>query len=119
MRATLTLLNTLRNVAALQTSSLRDIARAAGVSAVSVSRALRNQAGISEVTRRRILEIAQRQEYKPNPFVSTLMAEVPGGHRLHRSITAGIPGGVRLPKIFRGRETAVESARLQSRTVQL
>lgn len=71
-------------MAALQTSSLRDIARAAGVSAVSVSRALRNQAGISEITRRRILEIAQRQDYKPNPFVSTLMAHV----RLQRPVTS-------------------------------
>jgi DNA-binding LacI/PurR family transcriptional regulator len=71
-------------VAALQTSSLRDIARAAGVSAVSVSRALRNQTGISEVTRRKILEIAQRQDYRPNPFVSTLMAHV----RLQRPVTS-------------------------------
>jgi LacI family transcriptional regulator len=63
-------------VSALQKSSLRDIARAAGVSVMSVSRALRNQPGLSENTRQKILLTAKRHEYKPNPFVSTLMAHV-------------------------------------------
>jgi LacI family transcriptional regulator len=60
----------------LQKSTLRDIAKAAGVSAMSVSRALRNQPGLSETTRRKILKAAHRHGYKPNPFVSTLMAHV-------------------------------------------
>jgi LacI family transcriptional regulator len=53
--------------------TLRDIAEEAGVSVMTVSRALRNQSNISKETQNRILEIAQKLGYRPNPLVSALM----------------------------------------------
>ncbi|RAF76499.1 LacI family transcriptional regulator, partial [Burkholderia multivorans] len=41
-------------------TTIRDVARAAEVSIGTVSRALKNQPGLSETTRARIVEIAQR-----------------------------------------------------------
>jgi LacI family transcriptional regulator len=53
--------------------SQKDIARAAGVSVMTVSRALRNQPDISETMRAQILELAKRMGYQPNPLLSALM----------------------------------------------
>lgn len=53
--------------------TLADIARKAGVSVMTVSRALRNQANISPKTLKRIQEIAESLGYRPNPLVSALM----------------------------------------------
>ncbi|MGN6665512.1 MAG: LacI family DNA-binding transcriptional regulator [Trinickia sp.] len=44
-------------------TTIRDIARAANVSIGTVSRALKNQPGLSEATRRRVVETAQRLGY--------------------------------------------------------
>lgn len=44
----------------------KEIARLAGVSRGTVDRALKNRAGISEQTKKRILEIAEQYDYKPN-----------------------------------------------------
>ncbi|MCO8649355.1 LacI family DNA-binding transcriptional regulator, partial [Burkholderia multivorans] len=44
-------------------TTIRDVARAAEVSIGTVSRALKNQPGLSETTRARIVEIAQRLGY--------------------------------------------------------
>jgi LacI family transcriptional regulator len=57
-------------------STMRDIAKLAGVSVMSVSRAVRNQPGLSASTRRKILNAVERHGYKPNSFVSTLMTHV-------------------------------------------
>ena len=46
-------------------TTIRDVARAAEVSIGTVSRALKNQPGLSEATRARIVEIAQRLGYDP------------------------------------------------------
>lgn len=46
--------------------SLDDIARAAGVSKMTVSRVLRDASGFSEVTRDRVMEEVRRQAYLPN-----------------------------------------------------
>lgn len=51
--------------------SIRDVATAAGVSIATVSRALKNQPGLTEVTRQQILDVAQSLGYnltslKPN-----------------------------------------------------
>lgn len=44
----------------------KEIARLAGVSRGTVDRALKNRSGISEQTKKRILEIAKQYDYKPN-----------------------------------------------------
>jgi DNA-binding LacI/PurR family transcriptional regulator len=46
-------------------TTIRDIARAANVSIGTVSRALKNQPGLSEATRLRVVETAQRLGYDP------------------------------------------------------
>jgi DNA-binding LacI/PurR family transcriptional regulator len=53
--------------------SIRTIATAAGVSAMTVSKALRNVSKVSVRTRGRILRIAARLGYKPDPEVAKLM----------------------------------------------
>ncbi len=58
--------------------SLQTIADRAGVSRAAVSLALRNQPGISLVTRERIQKIAEEEGYRPNPMVSALMAHLKG-----------------------------------------
>nr|BFE49796.1 LacI family DNA-binding transcriptional regulator [Saccharothrix mutabilis subsp. capreolus] len=44
-------------------TSMSDVARAAGVSAATVSRALRGEPGVSEATRRYVTEVAKRMRY--------------------------------------------------------
>jgi LacI family transcriptional regulator len=53
--------------------TLADIAHKAGVSVMTVSRALRNQSNISPLTQKRIQQIAAELGYRPNPLVSALM----------------------------------------------
>ncbi|RED18046.1 LacI family DNA-binding transcriptional regulator [Pontivivens insulae] len=47
-------------------SSIHDVAKAAGVSIMTVSRAVRGVNGVSEATRLRVLEIAKTLNYVPN-----------------------------------------------------
>lgn len=54
--------------------SIREIAREAGFSTWSVSRALNERDGIAPATRASILDIARRLGYRPNPLVSAVMA---------------------------------------------
>lgn len=56
------------------------VARAAGVAASTVSRALRGDPRISSVTREHIRRTAERLGYRPNPLVAALMAQLRGGH---------------------------------------
>jgi hypothetical protein len=44
-------------------TTIRDVARAASVSIGTVSRALKNQPGLSEATRTRVIEVAQQLGY--------------------------------------------------------
>jgi len=53
-------------------TTLADIARALGVSKMTVSRAINNHAEISPETRARILEAAQRMNYRPNQHARAL-----------------------------------------------
>jgi len=53
-------------------TTLADIARALGVSKMTVSRAINNHPEISPETRARILETAQRMNYRPNQFARAL-----------------------------------------------
>ena len=53
--------------------TLRTIAREAGVSAMTVSLALRNNPRIPEATRVAVQEVAAKLGYRPDPHVATLM----------------------------------------------
>jgi LacI family transcriptional regulator len=55
---------------------MEDIARAAGVSRSTVSRALRNDPRLKRETCERVKKIAADLGYRPNPFVATLMADL-------------------------------------------
>lgn len=60
----------------LSALNMEAVAREAGVSLSTVSRALRNSPRISAETRRRIHEITERLGYRPNPMVSVLMTQL-------------------------------------------
>ena len=51
---------------------MKDIARVCDVSQAVVSKALANRPGVSEETRRRILQVAQQFNYRPNALVRSL-----------------------------------------------
>ncbi len=53
-------------------SKLKDIAEALGVSITTVSRALNNKTDINQRTKRRILEMANELDYKPNNLAISL-----------------------------------------------
>src|SRR5947207_15350300 len=53
-------------------TTLADIARPLGVSKMTVSRAINNHPEISTETRARILDTAQRMNYRPNQFARAL-----------------------------------------------
>lgn len=53
--------------------TISDIAREAGVSAGAVSFALNGRPGVSEETRKRILEIAEQQQWRPNTAARALV----------------------------------------------
>lgn len=64
---------------------MQTIAEAAGCSRMTVSLALRNSSEVTPATRARIRQIAEAMGYRPNPLVSTLMAQraagkIEGGH---------------------------------------
>ncbi|MGB8352302.1 MAG: LacI family DNA-binding transcriptional regulator [Chthoniobacteraceae bacterium] len=56
--------------------NLSSIAATAGVSRMTVSRALRNVRGVDPATRLRILAAAEKLGYRPNPLVSAFMSFV-------------------------------------------
>ena len=56
-------------------ANLEDIARAAGVSRMTVSRVLRDGSGFSDDTRKRVLEIAERLGYLPNRLAAAFGAD--------------------------------------------
>ena len=59
--------------------NLEAIAKKAGVSRMTVSRALRNVRGVTSETRLRILSVAENLGYRPNPLVSAFMNFVRSG----------------------------------------
>lgn len=58
-------------------ATIADVARAAGVSEATVSRALRGVAGVATETRDRVLHAARRLDYVANPHASRLAASRP------------------------------------------
>ncbi len=55
---------------------MEDVAKKAGVSRATVSRALRNHPAIPDSTRQRIIYIADSLGYRPNPYVAVLMSQL-------------------------------------------
>lgn len=55
--------------------TLKEIARRAGVTANTVSRALNNRGGISDATQKRILKIAREMNYIPDRIASSLRSK--------------------------------------------
>ena len=54
--------------------TLKEVAAKAGVSIMTASRALRNQANVTETTRANVEKAAAELNYRPNPLVSALMS---------------------------------------------
>jgi LacI family transcriptional regulator len=65
-------------------ASLHAVAAACGVSAMTVSRVLRNHPCVSAGTRRRVLGAAKKLGYTPDPYMARLMARV-RSHRHRRA----------------------------------
>lgn len=62
----------------LRSENLSAVAKAAGVSAMTVSRVLRNASHVSESTRDRVMAAAKKVGYQPNPQIARLMTMVRG-----------------------------------------
>lgn len=58
--------------------TLRDVAREAGVSTMTVSRVINNKEHISAETRERVLSICSRLGYRPNHFARSLVTQKTG-----------------------------------------
>ncbi|MDR1799189.1 MAG: LacI family transcriptional regulator, partial [Bifidobacteriaceae bacterium] len=58
--------------------TIRDVAKAAGVSPSTVSRVMNGSPQIPQATRERILDLAQRLSYRPNAFARTLRGQRSG-----------------------------------------
>src|SRR5687767_3723828 len=54
--------------------TLKEVALKAGVSIMTASRALRNQANVTPATRNLVEKAATQLNYRPNPLVSALMS---------------------------------------------
>ncbi len=61
--------------------TMQQISEVAGCSRMTVSLALRNSPLVKHETRERVRRIAEELGYRPNPLVSTLMAQRAGGKR--------------------------------------
>lgn len=60
---------------------IRDVAKAAGVSLMTVSLALRNHPKISAATRERVRRLAEKLGYRPDPEIARLMTRLHGRKR--------------------------------------
>ncbi|MDF3130110.1 LacI family DNA-binding transcriptional regulator [Kiritimatiellaeota bacterium B1221] len=78
-----------------------DIARAAGVHQSTVSRALRGDPALPEVTRKRLSALAERMGYRPNPLVSALIAERRRGRRSGRGSVLAVLSAGKHPEAWR------------------
>ena len=58
-------------------TSLKDLASELGVSIATVSRALRNSPEIGKEMQQRVKELAQKLNYRPNPFAQSLRKDAP------------------------------------------
>jgi LacI family transcriptional regulator len=63
-----------RNMSEFRQVTLKEVAVKAGVSLMTASRALRNQANVTESTRQKVTKAAAELNYRPNPLISALMS---------------------------------------------
>lgn len=92
--------------------TVRELAKLAGVSHATVSRALRDSPRISLEVRKKIQRLARERGYQPHPLVSKLMSQLPHVKTISRAtlavITTSGPGWRRhafLREIYTGIET--------------
>src|SRR5688572_2881358 len=69
--------------------TLKEVAQAAGVSIMTASRALRNQANVTTTTRERVQKSARELGYRPNPLVSALMSYRRASRVIQDTLTIG------------------------------
>jgi DNA-binding LacI/PurR family transcriptional regulator len=74
----------------IQATSIRDLARRTGFSAMTVSRALRNSSKVNPDTKKRIREMADKVGYRQNPLVSANMAGIRASKRVTYQATIGV-----------------------------
>ncbi|HEU4662716.1 MAG TPA: LacI family DNA-binding transcriptional regulator, partial [Dokdonella sp.] len=55
--------------------TIKDVAKAAGVSVASVSRALNGRDNVTDATRHRILDVASKLRYRPNDAARSLITK--------------------------------------------
>ena len=70
--------------------NMRDLAALAGVSVMTVSRALKNNPRISQSTRERIRALAEKHGYRINPLVSAQMANIRARRLVEYEATIGL-----------------------------
>jgi DNA-binding LacI/PurR family transcriptional regulator len=80
--------------------TLRSLAAEAGVSAMTISLALRDRPEISAATRRRLQRLARQRGYQPDPTISKLMQHL--RMRAPARVTANICGLVEVPAVKGG-----------------
>lgn len=85
--------------------TIKDVAKAAGVSVASVSRALNGRDNVTDATRLRVIEIAERLRYRPNDAARSLIT------RRTQTIGAILPDlhGAFFSELIRGIDVAVRA----------
>ena len=86
------------------TTTILDVASAAGVSSMTVSRVVNGAPNVSEETRRRVLETVERLNYSPNTAARSLAA----GHATHIGLFYANPSDAYLTQFLVG---ALDGAR--------
>lgn len=56
-----------------QNTTIKDIARALGISKSTVSRALADRFDVKPETKKAVMEMAEKMHYRPNPFAQNLI----------------------------------------------
>lgn len=86
-------------------TTLKDVARAAGVSVSTASKALNGRTDVNASTRTRVLEVAERLSFSPNALAQSLLAQRSGTVGL---LTSDLEGRFSIP-ILMGAEDAFGS----------
>src|SRR4051812_14137214 len=70
--------------------TLKEVAAKAGVSLMTASRALRNQANVRNKTRQKVERAAAELNYRPNPLISALMSYRRSSKGIRDTVTIGM-----------------------------